>query len=156
MPRTPKPTVLKILEGNPGKRKLNAAEPKLKAAAPDCPVWVSGPARQHWPEIASQLAEMGVSTTADKIALGLLVDAMGQYIEAKRDVEEAGLTFTSEGTGAVHVHPSVSLMQNAWERIVKALREFGLTPASRTKVHAIVEQKQDEFEQFMRARNGSC
>lgn len=35
--RKPKPTAVKQLEGNPGKRQLNANEPKPAARAPSCP-----------------------------------------------------------------------------------------------------------------------
>lgn len=35
--KKPKPTNLKILEGNPGKRPLNLNEPKPIPIAPECP-----------------------------------------------------------------------------------------------------------------------
>ena len=38
--RKPKPTALKKLEGNPGKRKLNTKEPVPEKGMPDCPKWL--------------------------------------------------------------------------------------------------------------------
>ena len=38
--RKPKPTAVKKLEGNPGKRKLNTKEPNPGKGMPDCPVWL--------------------------------------------------------------------------------------------------------------------
>ena len=35
--RKPKPTAIKKLEGNPGKRKLNQNEPQPEKTAPECP-----------------------------------------------------------------------------------------------------------------------
>ena len=35
--RRPKPTRLKLLTGNPGKRPLNDDEPQPQAAIPECP-----------------------------------------------------------------------------------------------------------------------
>ena len=35
--RKPKPTAVKKLEGNPGKRKLNTKEPNPGKGMPDCP-----------------------------------------------------------------------------------------------------------------------
>ena len=38
--RKPKPTALKVLEGNPGKRPLNDREPVPPRAALKCPAWL--------------------------------------------------------------------------------------------------------------------
>jgi len=38
--RKPKPTALKKLEGNSGKRKLNKKEPVPVKGMPDCPEWL--------------------------------------------------------------------------------------------------------------------
>ena len=46
--RTPKPTAIKQLEGNPGKRQLNTNEPKPKQKAPTCPKWLDDEAKKEW------------------------------------------------------------------------------------------------------------
>ena len=38
--RKPKPTAVKKLEGNPGKRKLNTKEPMPGKGMPACPAWL--------------------------------------------------------------------------------------------------------------------
>ena len=38
--RKPKPTAIKKLEGNPGKRKLNTKEPIPAKGMPECPQWL--------------------------------------------------------------------------------------------------------------------
>ena len=38
--RKPKPTAIKKLEGNPGKRKLNTKEPIPAKGMPECPDWL--------------------------------------------------------------------------------------------------------------------
>lgn len=38
--RKPKPTAIKKLEGNPGKRKLNTKEPAPVKGMPTCPEWL--------------------------------------------------------------------------------------------------------------------
>jgi hypothetical protein len=40
--RPPKPTALKVFEGNPGKRDLNNQEPQPKKGAPSCPKTLKG------------------------------------------------------------------------------------------------------------------
>lgn len=44
--RKPKPTALKKLEGNPGKRKLNTKEPVPEKGMPDCPKWLLPEAKE--------------------------------------------------------------------------------------------------------------
>ena len=46
--RKPKPTALKKLEGNPGKRKLNTKEPVPGKGMPDCPKWLLPEAKKEW------------------------------------------------------------------------------------------------------------
>ena len=43
--RKPTPTAIKELEGNPGKRPLNAKEPKPVKKAPSCPKWLEPEAK---------------------------------------------------------------------------------------------------------------
>ena len=67
--RKPKPTALKRLDGNPGKRGYNHAEPAPPEGCPDCPPHLSEPAREEWHRIAGTLHEMGVLTLVDRAAL---------------------------------------------------------------------------------------
>ena len=45
--RKPKPTALKLLEGNPGKRPLNDREPVPPRAALKCPAWLLPEAKRN-------------------------------------------------------------------------------------------------------------
>lgn len=51
--RKPKPTALKVLEGNPGKRQLNVVEPKPRNKAPKCPAWLDAEAKKEWRRLAN-------------------------------------------------------------------------------------------------------
>ena len=50
--RKPKPTAVKVLEGNPGKRSLNTGEPKPEKKAPRCPAWLEDEAKKEWRRMA--------------------------------------------------------------------------------------------------------
>lgn len=54
--RKPKPTALKELEGNPGKRKLNKKEPMPGKGMPDCPKWLLPDAQEEWKRLRMTLA----------------------------------------------------------------------------------------------------
>lgn len=46
--RKPKPTALKKLEGNPGKRKLNTKEPIPAKGMLNCPEWLLPEAKRNY------------------------------------------------------------------------------------------------------------
>jgi hypothetical protein len=48
--RLPKPTALKVLSGNPGKRALNKNEPK-PGGVPTCPSSLDATAKREWPSL---------------------------------------------------------------------------------------------------------
>ena len=50
--RKPKPTALKKLEGNPGKRKLNTKEPIPAKGMLNCPEWLLPEAKKEWERLA--------------------------------------------------------------------------------------------------------
>ena len=66
--RKPKPTAVKQLEGNPGKRQLNANEPKPVARAPSCPKWLEDDAKKEWRRLAKQMEQLGILTEVDMAA----------------------------------------------------------------------------------------
>ena len=66
--RKPKPTALKKLEGNPGKRKLNMKEPVPGKGISDCSKWLLPEAKEEWKRLCQKLSEMGVLTEIDMAA----------------------------------------------------------------------------------------
>src|SRR5688500_8395251 len=71
--RPPSPTALKLLRGNPGKRKMNAAEPKpLVGAAPPSYVLADPALLVEWKRQAARLLRLGLLTEIDDGALGAL------------------------------------------------------------------------------------
>ena len=67
--RKPKPTALKKLEGNPGKRPLNELEPVPPTVALRCPNYLLPEARKEWKRLAPILMGMGLLTAADAVPL---------------------------------------------------------------------------------------
>ena len=67
--RKPKPTALKKLEGNPGKRKLNTKEPIPAKGMPNCPEWLLPEAKKEWERLADLMNQMGVLTEVDMAAI---------------------------------------------------------------------------------------
>ena len=66
--RKPKPTNLKVLEGNPGKRPLPTNEVKPQKKAPRCPQWLEEDAKREWKRMGKILEQMGLLTEMDMTA----------------------------------------------------------------------------------------
>ena len=66
--RKPKPTAIKKLEGNPGKRKLNTKEPIPAKGMPECPDWRLLEAKKEWERLCDLMNQMGVLTEVDMAA----------------------------------------------------------------------------------------
>jgi len=126
-PRTP----TRLLKARGSKMaRYRKEEPQPPDGIPKIPSWISKAGREHWLEIAGQLQLMGVLTRVDQAGLVLLVDALAQYIKARDEVDESGITTVTE-KGYEIQRPVVAARNNAWERVLKLLKEYGLTASSR-------------------------
>ena len=84
--RKPKPTALKLLEGNPGKRPLNDREPVPLKGDIKCPDWLLPEAKKEWKRLAPALEAMGVLTMAD-------LTAFEGYCQAYYDINIPGIFY---------------------------------------------------------------
>lgn len=138
--RPAKPTRLKVLEGTTRKDRANPAEPKPPPARAReaAPRWLRPTSRPWWNRLRPLLVQMQVLTGADPVALGLLCDALADYMSARAIVERKGRTYETEGEAGLMVRqrPEVAIAADAWRRAKLMMTEFGLTPASRAKVSA--------------------
>jgi P27 family predicted phage terminase small subunit len=131
--RKPKPTHLKLLEGNLGRRPPNLGEPKPRRAIPTCPAHLCPSAKSEWKRIACLLYSLGVLTELDRASLAAYCQAYGRWVEAERKLKE---------TPALLKMPSGYLQQNPWltiankqlELMHKYMTELGLSPAARSRV----------------------
>jgi P27 family predicted phage terminase small subunit len=145
--------VQKALGGTLEPGRTNHAEPQPTVLLPLPPEWLSEKAKQYWGEVGGVLLSMKLCTVADGPALELLTEALAEWAEARRAVHLAGLTYeTTTMTGDVmrRPNPEVAIASDAWRRALKMLTEFGLTPASRSKVSALGgEDGKDPFAEMI-------
>lgn len=131
----PKPTKIKKLAGNPGKRKLNLHEARIPRALPDCPKHLVAEARREWKRMAQLLFDAGLLTSADRAALAAYCQAYGRWVKAEQELTKHGsVTLTIHGT--LKQSPYVVVARDAMEELRKFAVEFGMTPSSRSKVTA--------------------
>jgi P27 family predicted phage terminase small subunit len=155
--RRPKPTALRLLEGNAGKRPLNKKEPKPKVGVPVCPAYLSKRAKEAWGRIGGELETMGVLTVADGTALEVLVLTYDEWRTAHDALADRGgaLAYDCETeTGTiVRAYPEVAIRADAAKRLRAMLTEFGLTPSSRSKVTVSGKEAEDPLDGWLRKKN---
>lgn len=133
--RKPKPTAVKELEGNPGKRTLNEFEPKPKKKVPKCPSWLDAEAKKEWRRTAKQLEELGVLTEVDMAAFAGYCEAYARWKEAEEFISKHG-TIVKTPSGYWQQVPQVSIAQTYLKIMIKFCEQFGLTPSSRSRIVA--------------------
>ena len=133
--RKPKPTALKLLEGNPGKRPINEHEPVPPKGTVKCPTWLESEAKKEWKRLAPSLEAMGVLTQADLTAFAGYCQAYARWKEAEEFISQHGSIFQTP-SGYVQQVPQVSIAQQNLKIMQSFCSEFGLTPATRARIIA--------------------
>ena len=136
--RKPKPTAIKKLTGNPGKRPLNDAEPHppIPGRTPYVPRFLSDDGKKAWRELVKVLVDVGLYTVIDKFALAMFCQAYGRWMHAEQKVDELGEMLISKKSGQPYTNPWAYRADKHWEQARKMLSEFGLSPAERSRIKA--------------------
>jgi P27 family predicted phage terminase small subunit len=144
--RKPKPTGLKLIEGNPGKRPLNKNEPKPATEVPTCPAHLNPSAKAEWKRIARLLVALGIVSLLDRAALAAYCQAYGRWVEAERKLQETPLLIKLP-SGYIQQSPWLAIANKQLELMYKYMAELGLSPASRSRVSTLpaVRAKPWEF-----------
>lgn len=129
----PKPTALRMLEGNPSNRPLPPHEPKPPAASGlAAPLSLDRLARVEWARLAPHLSRLGLLTEIDRSALEV---CCGIYSELRqlRGTRRRWLRDKDKRDDVWRVDSALDRKAGLYRQY---LAEFGLTPAARTRVEA--------------------
>ena len=140
----PKPTAIKALEGNPGKRPLNQYEPEPDLDHVDCPDWLDADARKEWERVYQRLVNCRVMTPLDVAVLADYCQSYAQMVRAETNIQRYGDVIKTP-SGYVQQAPHVGIYNQASKRMKQAAAELGLTPSSRTRIHT-TEGNDDDLE----------
>lgn len=131
--RRPKPTLIKELEGNPGKRPLNKHEPKPEGDLFAAPEWMTESQREGW-AYAIVNAPPGLLKYLDRSMLAIWVVAEDLHREAAEKIAQYGLLTKSPKAGLPLQSPYLAILNKQAQLMIKAGAELGFSPASRTRV----------------------
>lgn len=156
--RKPKPTHLKLVTGNPGKRSLNENEPRPVPSLPSPPPHLDDEAKVEWSRVSEQLYALGCLAEIDRAALAAYCQAYSRWVRAehaiaemaKRDELTRGLMIKTTNGNAI-ANPLVGVANKAIADMVRYAAEFGMTPSARSRIDAdkaAKAQEQDPAERY--------
>ena len=142
----PKPTVLKLLTGNAGKRAINKSEPKAVKANLKVPAHLDPIAKTQWKKLAAMLDDTGVLSETDLAALEQVCETYARIRRLRAEIRKLGgttyTTISTSGEQVVKAYPQAAQLDSAERNYRSFVAEFGLTPSARSKVQ--VKEKADE------------
>lgn len=134
----PKPTAVRIAEGNPGRKKIYADEPKPKIERPICPRDLSVEAKREWKRIVPELLASGLVAKIDRMAVAAYCEACALWWKAKRNVEKLGEIVKVGSSDYPQQNPWFAIKKRAYEEMRHFWQEFGISPAARTRIRTSI------------------
>lgn len=148
--RKPKPTHLKLVEGNPGKRPLNAKEAKVTPKRVMPPPHLSDEAKVEWGRVCDELFACGLLSGLDRAALAAYCQSYSLWVQAENALTEMGKDDPATGglliqttNGNAIQNPLIGIVNKAKADMVRYAAEFGMTPSARSRISATPKDQED-------------
>jgi P27 family predicted phage terminase small subunit len=144
-----KPTKLKLVQDTLRRDRgaTNEAQPEI--AIPEVPEHLSDEAKVEWGRVSHELADLGLLTRIDRAALAAYCQSWARWKESEEKLRETGLVVTTKarfdaagnqiGGGNIIENPFYKITCNEREFMKKFMIEFGMTPASRSRINTLVD-----------------
>lgn len=135
--RKPTATVLRVLRGNPGKRKINTDEPQPDDLATECPIELTEPdAQKEWARVIVPAITRGQVTADDRtFAIAhceLWATWRSQLLEAAKHAHVVAVGKHKYPTP----NPARVMANKTLLLLAKVDAELGFSPTARTRVKA--------------------
>jgi len=128
----PLPAAIKRLRGS---RRTNNTEPTPATATPEPPEHLTPAALEEWNRITPELEALGLLAVIDLAALSVYCTAWARWTEAERKIRETGGEVVKSPSGYPILSPWLSVSRAAARQLEAFIKEFGLSPSARTRVH---------------------
>lgn len=144
------PTKLRVLAGETRPSQINRNEPKPRQAPPSMPEGMSDTAKAVWTRVLADYDNAGVITAIDSDAFRIFCEAVARYTTAVRMLDQSGPLVRGARGGELVKNPLHQIVRDNADLARSLAREFGLTPSSRTGLHAGETTVEDPFESWAR------
>ena len=158
--RTTKTDRQRQLDGS-RKRPWQTPDPTFREGAPETPVHLTDDETAYWNYYAPMLAETRVLTLADRDALRLYCEALGQLDDLKQQQADPAyrrvlISTVIDGAGNEKVKADTNPLdaqRRQWHQIARlCAAELGLSPTSRARVSTGGDQAGSAVEEFRQER----
>jgi P27 family predicted phage terminase small subunit len=143
--RKPKPTALRLIEGNASKRPLNAREPKPSVKVPTCPAHLNPSAKAEWKRIARQMFTLGMISDLGRAVLAAYGQPNGGFAEAEKKLSETP-SLIKLPSGYIQPSPWLTIASKQPELMIRYMSELRLSPVSRSRVSVITPPQPKPWE----------
>jgi P27 family predicted phage terminase small subunit len=133
--RKPKPTALKVVQGNAGKRKLNEDDPSPDALEdiPQPPEWLPELAITAWEKLAPWLVGSKILTGSDLHNLEAFCSAYSRWRDAEEHYAKEG-PVVEGATGGPVKNPAATVINESLKQMALYGSALGLDPSSRARL----------------------
>jgi len=131
--RPPKPTHLKILNGNPGGRPLNTREPKPVGDLKEPPAHYDDELREVWHYYIDNCPK-GLLKRIDSGVLEVWCEAHVLHRKAVENVRKFGMLVKPKNSDVPVQSPWLPIVNKQAFMMLRAGSEMGFSPASRTRI----------------------
>ena len=140
----PKPTKLALVQGNPGKRRLNQNEPEPPVGDIPIPAFLTPYAAEEWRRLVPMLIAAGLVAQVDHAALEGYCQAYGRWRLAEESV--AGPPVVLGSNNVPKENPCIRVARTERKEMLRFAAELGLTPSARSRVERLPTGNFDERE----------
>lgn len=140
----PKPTEIRLLEGNPSGRKINYQEPKpQRITEVEAPSHFTEAAVRVWKSLTDELARLNLLTVLDLEAVARYVDYLMEYRRARDEIKGVLVIPYFEADGKtlryMQQNPYIAIKNTAADKLLRLEQQFGMSPAARARIIAIAD-----------------
>lgn len=146
--RKPTPTAIKKLNGNPGKRALNKAEPQYADLGLAPPEFLDEIAQKEWRRLIRLMAPVGSIKASDAAVLSAYCSAFSDFVRLAEMGRGKGF-IAKAPNGCPMVSPLFTALSKARTEMARLASALGLDPTSRTRVAVEKPEETDELDDFV-------
>lgn len=149
------PSHLRLVRGNPSKRPITKGTQAPPVKGGKTPAFLSKNEQNWYKKIINQLIEREILTELDLKAVEMLVKAYSDYRTINSVLESDGIiqkVVTTTGDTRTKPSPFLGEAREARKELKAWLQEFGMTPASRSKVNVNEAETIDPFAALLSKR----